>query len=467
MIKQNQKHLNQLLVLADTFSIVIALLLAWWTRFHSGFIVVESGYLTLREYIIPVLFVIPIYIAIFSGLKLYTPYRFKNSIEEVFNVIKSNVLGLLFLVLILFLFKEVHYSRYLLLLFTIFSVSITILERILIRIILRQIRKQGYNIKHILIVGYSELAVELMKRMEKNKHWGYNVVGILDDHKKVGFQIKNKGIVGKIQDLEKFLNEFRVDEMFITLQIKEYEKLQSIITIAEKMGVKTQIIPDYYRYIPAKPYVEEIDGLPIIHIRHIPLDSIINKIVKRLIDIVGALVALIIFSPIMIFISATIKITSPGPILFKQERVGLNKRSFNMYKFRSMHVQSEEEEKNKWTTKDDPRKTKFGEVIRKTSLDELPQIFNVLKGDMSLIGPRPERPFFVEKFKEEIPKYMIKHQVRPGITGWAQVNGWRGDTSIKKRIECDLYYIENWNIGLDIRIIFLTIVRGFMNRNAY
>ncbi len=467
MIKENQKHLNRVLVLCDTFSIVVALLLAWWIRFRSELILVESGYLSLREYFIPVLVVIPIYITIYNIFKLYTPYRFKNSLEEIFNVIKSNILGLLILVLILYLFKEIDYSRYLLFFFGILSVLITVIERIGIRLILRQIRKKGYNLKHILIVGYSDLAVELIRRIDRNKHWGYNVAGILDDHKKLGYQIKNKHVLGTIEELERHLNEIDIDEVFITLQLKEYEKLQKIISISEKTGVKTQIIPDYYRYIPAKPYVEEIDGLPIIHIRHIPLDNIVNRSIKRLIDVLGALTALLVFFPIMVFVAVTIKITSPGPILFKQERIGLNRKNFNMYKFRSMHVQKEEEERSQWTTKDDPRKTKFGNFIRKTSLDELPQILNVLKGDMSLIGPRPERPYFVEKFKEEIPKYMIKHQVRPGITGWAQVNGWRGDTSIKKRIEYDLYYIENWNIGIDIKILFLTIFKGFINRNAY
>ena len=201
--------------------------------------------------------------------------------------------------------------------------------------------------------------------------------------------------------------------------------------------------------------------------RYIPLDNLLNKFIKRSIDIVGSLFAIIIFSPIMLIVAIAIKLTSKGELIFKQERVGLNRKTFTMYKFRSMRIQDPNEEKSEWTVKDDPRKTKVGNFIRKTSIDELPQFFNVLKGDMSLIGPRPERPFYVEKFKDEIPKYMVKHQVRPGITGWAQVNGWRGDTSIEKRIECDIYYIENWSISLDIKILFLTVFKGFVNKNAY
>ena len=204
-----------------------------------------------------------------------------------------------------------------------------------------------------------------------------------------------------------------------------------------------------------------------INIRHVPLNNALNKFVKRAVDIFGAIVAIILFSPVMLVVSVLIKLTAPGPLIFKQERIGLQNKPFYMYKFRSMIVQKESEEKKGWTTKDDPRVTPVGKFIRKTSIDELPQLFNVLKGDMSLVGPRPERPLFVEKFREEIPRYMIKHQVRPGLTGWAQVNGYRGDTSIRKRIECDLYYIENWTLGLDFKIILLTFLKGFINKNAY
>ena len=274
--------------------------------------------------------------------------------------------------------------------------------------------------------------------------------------------------MGKINGLYDYLSKNRdIDEIIITLEMKDYDKLKDIIFTCEKLGVRAQIIPSYYKYLPAKPYVEEIGGVPLINMRYIPLDNLLNKFIKRAIDIVGSLFAIIIFSPIMLIVAIAIKLTSKGELIFKQERVGLNRKPFTMYKFRSMRIQDPNEEKSEWTVKDDPRKTKVGNFIRKTSIDELPQFFNVLKGDMSLIGPRPERPFYVEKFKDEIPKYMVKHQVRPGITGWAQVNGWRGDTSIEKRIECDIYYIENWSISLDIKILFLTVFKGFVNKNAY
>ena len=251
------------------------------------------------------------------------------------------------------------------------------------------------------------------------------------------------------------------------MNLNEYHKLEQIVAICEKSGVHTKFVPDYYNFISTNPYTEDLDGLPVINIRNVPLTNTVNRMIKRLIDIIGSIVALILFSPIMLVVAILVKKSSPGPIFFAQERIGLGNRPFKMYKFRSMGVQDPKKEAKEWTTKNDARVTPVGRIIRKTSLDELPQFWNVLKGDMSLIGPRPERPLFVEKFKEEIPRYMIKHQVRPGITGWAQVNGFRGDTSIRSRIEHDLYYIENWSLGLDIKILFLTFFKGFVNKNAY
>ena len=219
--------------------------------------------------------------------------------------------------------------------------------------------------------------------------------------------------------------------------------------------------------IPTRPYTEDLLGLPVINIRYVPLSNTFNAFVKRCMDVVGSIVCIILFSPVMLLSAILVKATSKGPLIFTQERVGLHNKPFQMYKFRTMYVQTEEEEQKGWTKKNDPRVTGVGKFLRKTSLDEFPQLFNVLKGDMSLVGPRPERPQYVEKFREEIPRYMIKHQVRPGMTGWAQVNGYRGDTSIRKRIEHDLYYIENWTLGLDVKILFLTVFKGFINKNAY
>jgi Undecaprenyl-phosphate glucose phosphotransferase len=239
------------------------------------------------------------------------------------------------------------------------------------------------------------------------------------------------------------------------------------VGICEKSGVHTKFIPDYQDFFPTIPYTEDLDGLPVINIRNVPLSNSVNRFLKRIIDLVGCIAALLLFSIPMIVVTVIIKTTSPGPIIFTQDRIGRHNKEFKMYKFRSMEIQTESREKKAWTTFNDPRVTKIGKFIRRTSIDELPQLFNVLKGEMSLVGPRPERPFFVDKFKEEIPRYMIKHQVQPGMTGWAQIKGFRGDTSIRKRIECDLYYIENWTLALDFKILFFTIFNGFINKNAY
>ena len=317
------------------------------------------------------------------------------------------------------------------------------------------------------MVGYSRAAEGFIDRVNANPEWGYKVRGILDDHEEWGKEYKNIRVIGKTTDLDEILALNTLDEIAITLSINEYGDLERIVAVCEKSGVHTKFIPDYHNFIPTKPFMEDLQGLPVIHIRHVPLTSIMNATMKRGVDIFGAVVALVLFSPFMLLTVIGIKVTSPGPVIFSQERVGLHNKPFKMYKFRSMAVQPPTKEKSQWTTPGDPRVTSIGRFIRKTSIDEMPQLFNVLKGDMSLVGPRPERPFFVEKFKEEIPRYMIKHQVRPGMTGWAQVNGYRGDTSITRRIEHDLYYIENWTLGFDFKILFLTFFKGFINKNAY
>ena len=377
----------------------------------------------------------------------------------------ANIIGILIFIGLLFVTKQIHYSRIFLIIFFVTCTILTCMQRVAIRVLMRSIRRNGYNKKYTVFVGYSEGTDKFNNLILSNKHWGYNVLGIFQDGEK---KPKDLEFLGTIDKLEDYLEKNRdVDEIIITLEMKEYDKLKGIIAVCEKLGVRAQIIPSYSKYLPAKPYIEEIGGVPLINMRYIPLDNVLNKFMKRSLDIIGSLFCIIIFSPIMIITAILIKLTSKGDVIFKQERIGLNRKPFTMYKFRSMKMQDPEKEKEGWTVKNDSRKTKIGTIIRKTSIDEMPQFFNVLFGDMSLVGPRPERPQYVEKFKEEIPKYMVKHQVRPGITGWAQIQGWRGDTSIEKRIECDIYYIENWSLLFDIKILLLTPIKGFINKNAY
>lgn len=465
MIKENQKHFNRLQVLIDAFVLLFSYVAAWVIKFQI--ISSNDGALSLRTYMIALPITVLVYLGLYYLFSLYTPKRVQGRRLELWNIVKANTVGIALFLGVLYLIKMMHFSREMLFIFYVINICLEAIARNLIRYFLRSMRRKGYNLKHIVLVGYSRAAEEYIDRILENPQWGYKIRGILDDHIEAGTEYKGIKVLGKIDNLMIILPENRLDEIAITLGLSEYARLEEIVNLCEKSGVHTKFIPDYNQIIPTKPYTEDILGLPVINIRHVPLTNTFYAAMKRVMDIAGAICAIILFSPIMMFSVIMIKLTSPGPLIFKQERVGLHNHTFMMYKFRSMDVQPPEKEKTKWTVKDDPRVTNFGKFMRKTSIDELPQLFNVLKGEMSLVGPRPERPFFVEKFKEEIPRYMIKHQVRPGLTGWAQVNGYRGNTSIRKRIEYDLYYIENWTLGLDVKILFLTIFKGFINKNAY
>ena len=413
------------------------------------------------------IFIIPVYLLLYQAFTLYTPMRMQGRRLVLANIVKANSLGLLILMFTFYMIDEGDFSRSTYIMFYLINIVLQWGTRMLIFALLRDMREKGMNQTQMICVGYSRAAEEYIDRVLANPQWGYVIRGILDDNVPAGTAYRGIKVLGRIANLNVILPENRLDEIAITLGLSEYYRLEEIVALCEKSGVHTKFIPDYNKIIPTKPYTEDILGLPVINIRYVPLNNTFNAMVKRAMDIVGSIVGIIVTSPIMLLMCLLIKLTSPGPLIYKQERVGLHNQNFRMYKFRSMEVQPESEEKKAWTVKNDPRVTGIGKFMRHTSIDELPQLFNILKGDMSLVGPRPERPFFVEKFREEIPRYMVKHQVRPGLTGWAQVKGYRGDTSIRKRIECDLYYIENWSIGFDIKIIFLTFFKGFVNKNAY
>ena len=457
-------------VVLDALVIAGAYILSWFVTIKSGWFD-TGGVLPDWFYMGALLVLVPLYLLLYTIFQLFTPKRVQGRRQEFANICKANLIGFLISGLLLYLTGKNPYlrefSRKLVIVFCAVNVTAETIERNLIRIFLRSMRAKGYNQKHILLIGYSRAAENYIDRVLANPEWGYQIHGILDDHKARGSEYRGIKVIGPISNLRNILNLNFMDEIAITLCIREYGILEDLVAECEKSGVHTKFIPDYNNIIPTRPYTEDLQGLPVINIRRVPLSDPLNAMMKRAVDIFGALVALILFSPIMLVTAILIKLTAPGPLIYCQERVGLHNRPFKMYKFRSMEVQDPKKEKNQWTSPHDPRVTPIGRFIRKTSIDEMPQLFNVLFGDMSLVGPRPERPFFVEKFKEEIPRYMIKHQVRPGMTGWAQVNGLRGDTSITKRIEHDLYYIENWTLGFDFKIIFLTFFKGFINKNAY
>lgn len=468
MIKENQKRLNRLHVLLDALVIFISYLIAYLIMYYNDDAILA---LSAQVYFSALIIIIPLFLILYEFFELYTPKRISGRRSEIANISKANTIGVLIVTLALYLggknMNMHHFSRRLVIIFYILINVLMVFERGFIRSFLMSIRTKGYNQKHVLLIGYSRAAEGYIDRVKQNPEWGYNIRGILDDHKERGYCYNGVKVIGTISNLHMILEMNVLDEIAITLSIKEYEHLEAIVNDCEKSGVHTKFIPDYNNFIPTIPYIEDLQGLPVINIRHVPLTELHNAYIKRIVDIFGALFGIIVFSPVMIVTAILVKLTDGGPIIYAQERVGLHNKPFKMYKFRSMAVQKPSEEKSKWTTPNDPRVTAVGRFIRKTSIDEMPQFFNILSGNMSLVGPRPERPFYVEKFREEIPHYMIKHQVRPGLTGWAQVNGFRGDTSIQKRIDHDLYYIENWTLGFDFKIMFLTIFKGFINKNAY
>ena len=468
MIKDNQKVFNRLMVIIDAAITAASFMLAYFFKFYILNDGPGPGVLPVTDYLLLLVFIVPMYMLIYYLCSVYAPKRTVRRRFEIYGILKANTIGIIALIIILFMILRMFYvSRSVMAFFYVFNVFFTSCFRYYLRKILRTFRKKGYNLKYILIVGYSRAAEEYIDRLTDNPQWGYVACGILDNHVPAGTVYKGVKVLGTLGNLEIILPENKMDEIAIALSLKDYDYLEHIVGICEKSGVHTKFIPDYNSLIPSRPYTEDLQGLPVINIRYVPLTNTGNMMVKRAMDIVGSLFGIILTSPIMILSAILVKLSSPGPIIFKQERVGLHNKPFYMYKFRSMELQSPKEEKKAWTVKNDPRVTGVGKILRRTSLDELPQLFNILKGDMSLVGPRPERPLFVEKFKEEIPRYMVKHQVRPGLTGWAQVNGLRGDTSIRKRIEYDIYYIENWTLGFDIKIILMTFFTGFINKNAY
>ncbi|MBR3040637.1 MAG: undecaprenyl-phosphate glucose phosphotransferase [Lachnospiraceae bacterium] len=465
MIKDNQKYFNRLHVVLDALITASSYVAAWFIRiilFEN-----DAGVLPAETYLSALYFVVPGYLILYYAMNLYRSKRYSSAWKEGIDVIKANLVGFGLFFVALYIINQPDFSRSMIMIFTGINTFLMILMRRIVRGVLRTFRKKGYNLKHILLVGYSRATEQYIDRILANPEWGYMVSGILDNKIPAGTLYRGVKVLGSIGNLDIILPENKMDEIAITLSLADYDYLEEVVNKCEKFGVHTKFIPDYNSVIPSRPYTEDLQGLPVVNIRRVPLTNTPNLVMKRIVDIIGSLVAIVLFSPVMLISAIAIKAQDKGKVIFKQTRIGLHNKEFEMYKFRTMREQTEEDEAKKWTVKNDDRVTKIGKFLRRTSLDEIPQFFNILKGDMSLVGPRPERPQWVEKFKEEIPRYMIKHQVRPGLTGWAQVNGYRGDTSIRKRIEYDIYYIENWTLGFDIKILFLTIFKGFINKNAY
>ncbi len=467
MIRDNQRYMTVMKVILDVIIMIIAYLISMFIAFGK----VMENYLSFRGYMFILAGMIVVYLILYRTFNLYNPKKLLGYFRLVGNILASNIVGIMLLTLFLYLFRKhgniMHFSIKVVVWFFILNTMMQIIERFAARKFLAYYRGQSAHQRHVLLVGYSPASSRLIDAIKRNPGWGCAIDGILDDIVDIGTEYRHVRVTGRLDKLSDILADQNTDEVDITLPLAAYGKLGEIVATCEKYGIHTKFIPDYSEVINSNPVTGDMDGVAVINIRNVPLADPVNRFVKRLVDIIGSLFFIILFSPVMLITAIAVKLSSPGPIIFKQRRVGFHNKEFNMYKFRSMAVQDPKEEKKGWTTKGDPRVTKVGKFIRKTSIDELPQFFNVLFGTMSIVGPRPERKQFVEEFMEEIPRYNVKHQVRPGITGWAQVNGLRGDTSISERIKYDIYYIENWTIWFDIKIMFLTVFKGFVNKNAY
>ena len=452
MIKRNMKLLNQLNALSDFFTALASyVLVAWlWLDVIKG----TRNIAAVRGIRSSMLLAAAIYAAwtvvILSCMHAYSTYRTHNPKKEYWQIVVGNVIALLTATAALYLFRLVDFSRGVLGLHFICSTGLMVLKRVVVRRVLRVMRAKGYNQKHVLVIGGGALADGYIQAV-KERPW-------------LGFRIRERFDTADermSEKLEEHLRGSDIHEVVAALEPGEMGAIEGIINLCEKCGTRISVIPFYNDVIPTRPNIDVVGPMKLIQLRTSPLDEPVNRFVKRGFDIVASALGLVVASPVMLAAAIGTKLSSPGPILFRQERVGWNKKNFVMYKFRSMRVNDRQE--SGWSTDVDDRRTRFGSLLRKTSIDELPQLFNILRGDMSLVGPRPEVPFYVEQFRETVPSYMVKNQVRPGLTGWAQVHGLRGDTSIPERVKYDLWYIDNWSLGLDIDIIFRTIFGGMVN----
>lgn len=455
MVKKNQVFLNWINVLSDAVLIFISYFIAVFLRFRvlSG-IVSERMTAHIYIYIVATIslgIVFTYYIA-----HVYRSQRMKRLGGAAAKIIAINGIGTLFMVAILYLLRVMNFSRWALFAFWGIASFLVVLKHAILRLILHYYRKQGYNLRHVAIVGNGKSAVQYKKDIKKNPQYGYRIAGYFS-------KVENPALgkcLGAYEDIADYLEANPLDELVVALEPHEVQHMKHVLTAADKEGVRVTLIPFFNDYYPAHPTIETIGKTKMVNLRATPLDNIGWAMVKRTMDLVGSLILIVLCAIPMIIIAIGVKLSSPGPVFFCQERVGRDKKPFKMLKFRSMRTDIDH---NGWSTDNDNRKTRFGSFIRKFSLDELPQLFNVFVGQMSLIGPRPELPFYVSQFKEEVPLYLVRQQIRPGMTGWAQVNGFRGDTSIESRVEYDIWYIENWSLGLDLKILWKTAFGGMIN----
>ncbi|MCZ6689429.1 MAG: undecaprenyl-phosphate glucose phosphotransferase [Planctomycetota bacterium] len=464
MLKRHHQLMLSILVILDAAATALCWLIAYFLRAHLGLLAVTPGNLDPRLYTSLLAVAVIVGLVSYKACGLYRPMRLGTMGRELWEIAKATILSLSILAALLFFLGVRDVSRGVVVLFAAIHPGLFFASRVSIRLALRRMRRRGLNRRYALIVGAGRAGQRMAEAIARNPWTGIEVLGFLDDRpERHGKIYLDRPVLGPVALLKDLLAEKTVDQVYLSLPPDEKDGISTAIDALGQAPVDVKLIPEGLDLLSLRREISSLDGIPVINLRESPLSGW-NLALKRTVDISLSCAVMVFTAPVMLGISVAILMTSGRPIFFSQTRMGLDGRSFRILKFRTMRVGAESES---WTRPDDPRRTALGRWLRRFSLDELPQFLNVILGEMSIVGPRPERPLLIEEFRRTFPRYMLRHRVRAGITGWAQVSGWRGNTSVRKRIQYDLYYIENWSMGFDLRILGLTLLRGFVQRNAY
>ena len=470
MIQQRHRTTSGAYLAGDLGATLAAFITAWVLRFYIEVIPVTKSVPEFEPYLRLLPFILAIWPVVFYFHGLYQSRRGKSRVDEVLTVAMAVLVATFLLMVVMFWYRPptpdgyFTYSRAFLGLFALADFLFVAASRMVLRLVILRIRDN--NLQRILVVGAGLLGREITQKLLAHRELGFEVVGFLDDDPgKVGSTVLDVPVLGTLRQAEEVLAVSRIDQVFIALPLEAHRKMLQMLELMARECVEVKLVPDVLQYATLQATLEDVDGTPVINLSQVPLQGW-NSMVKRSMDLLIAAAATVALVPFLPLVALAIWLEDRGPIFYRQERMGLDGKPFMIVKFRSMRINAEATSGPVWAIKGDPRRTRIGAFLRHWSLDELPQIWNVLMGDMSIIGPRPERPTFVREFKHKIPRYMLRHRVKAGITGWAQVHGWRGNTSIKKRIQYDLYYIQNWSLKLDFKILWMTI-RHALRHNAY
>jgi Undecaprenyl-phosphate glucose phosphotransferase len=466
MLKRYQHTVGYVFRLVDAWVVVAAWLASYWVRFIVAPIAVTKGFPEFASYAALAPLIAVLWMGVLSFMRVYESHRMLSRVHEIRLILEAHGMALLLFIAFTYFSEEYKYSRLVMLYFAIISGAALVAFRLVLRNVLCALRARGFNLRHVLAVGEGPALECMLARLEMFPELGLRVAGVATHDGARERSIGGKSVLGSFDDVSELLRSTRADEVLIALPPSQSHQIDRLLDLLKDEALAIRIVPDVHRYVTLGCETEDFDGVPVVRINDSPMSGW-GALLKRLTDIALSAVGLVMLAPLLVLIALLVKASSRGPVLYVQERMGLDGRSFPMLKFRSMRTDAESVTGAVWARPKDDRRTALGTFLRKTSLDELPQLWNVLCGDMSLVGPRPERPVFVHRFRKEIPHYMLRHKVRAGITGWAQINGWRGDTSLDRRVECDLFYIRNWSYALDLKILVLTLWKGFIHKNAY